>query len=151
MAHTGLLTPVGYLTVFSEDGAIVAIEFGRATVADALDEVSERARQQLNAYFAGHLQDFDLPLNPAGNTFQQAVWRAMLEIPFGHTRTYGDIAKDVGRPAQAVGGACGANPIPIVIPCHRVLGQGGRLVGYSGGEGAETKQALLQLEGALLI
>ncbi len=151
MAHVCLLTPVGYLTAFSDGDAVVAIEFGRVAAGNEADDISETARQQLNAYFAGCLRRFDLPLRPSGTAFQQAVWQSMLDIPFGETRTYGEIANDVGSPARAVGGACGANPIPIVIPCHRVLGKGGRLVGYSGGEGPEVKQALLTLEGALLI
>ena len=151
MAHTSLLTPVGYLSVFGEDGKLVALEFGRALPDEDSDAVTEAARDQLNAYFDGRLRDFDLPLAPGGSDFQHAVWDAMLRIPFGGTRTYGDIANELGVTARAVGSACGANPIPVIIPCHRVLGQGGRLIGYSGGEGPETKQILLRLEGALLI
>lgn len=152
VSQVSLLTPLGHLTVFAEDGAVVALDFGRgAPTDDPPDPAAIRARDQLNAYFNGTLRDFDLPLRPAGSPFEQTVWQAMRRIPHGETRTYGDLAAAIGGVARAVGGACGANPIPIIIPCHRVLGAGGRLVGYSGGEGPETKQALLRLEGALLI
>ncbi|MGR3474550.1 MAG: methylated-DNA--[protein]-cysteine S-methyltransferase, partial [Sulfitobacter sp.] len=89
----------------------------------------------------------DLPLRVMGSDFQRAVCTAILAIPFGHTRTYGEIARDLGVPAQAVGGACGGNPIPVIIPCHRVMGAKG-LTGFSGAGGVETKVALLRHEGA---
>jgi methylated-DNA-[protein]-cysteine S-methyltransferase len=151
VAHVSLLTPIGYLSVFSDGNAVIAIEFGRVTTSNTIDNITKNARQQLNAYFDGSLRQFDLPLNPTGTVFQQAVWRAILNISFSKTRTYSDIAADVSSSARAVGGACAANPIPIIIPCHRVLGKGGMLGGYSGGEGPETKQVLLRREGALLI
>ena len=91
----------------------------------------------------------DLPMQPAGTAFQRRVWQAMLDIPYGHTRTYGELTESAGGVARAVGVACGANPIPILIPCHRVVAQNG-LGGYSGDGGVETKVALLRLEGALL-
>lgn len=102
---------------------------------------------QLEAYFAGTLKHFDLPLSPAGSRFQQRVYAEMRGIAHGDTRTYGDIADAVGCSAQAVGQACGANPIPVIIPCHRVLAANG-LGGYSGAGGVETKVALLRHEGA---
>lgn len=105
------------------------------------------AETQLAAYFAGEREVFDLPLDVGESGFQRAVCDAMLAIPFGYTRTYGEIARDLGVPAQAVGQACGANPIPILIPCHRVMGAKG-LTGFSGGGGIETKVALLRLERA---
>ena len=102
---------------------------------------------QLQAYFAGELKHFDLPLAPRGSSFQQAVYEAMYAIPFGETRTYGELAEQVNGFARAVGQACGSNRIPIIIPCHRVLAANG-LGGYSGFGGLETKIKLLQMEDA---
>jgi len=113
--------------------------------------VIARVRAQLDEYFAGERHVFDLPLAPAGGSLQQAVCAAMRAIPYGQTRTYGDLAAILGAPPQAIGQACGANPIPILIPCHRVVAAHGRLGGFSGGRGAETKLALLRLEGAILL
>jgi len=140
-------SPVGSLTLFEIDGALTAIEWGRAPEGESTPLLDE-ARRQLDAYFDGMLKDFDLPLGLDGSPFQVAVWRAMLDIPYGETRTYGALADRVGGVARAVGTACGDNPIPIVVPCHRVVGAGGKLTGYSGGEGIETKRHLLRLEGA---
>ncbi len=101
---------------------------------------------QIRAYFAGELFVFDLPLAPSGTCFQQSVWTALMKIPYGHTASYGDIAKLIGSPraCRAVGGANGKNPIPLIIPCHRIVGANGRLVGYGGG--LELKTALLKFE-----
>ena len=107
----------------------------------------EEARRQLLAYDAGTLEAFDLPLLVKGSDFQREGCAEMSAIPFGETCTYGDIGKKLGAPAQAVGGACGGNPIPIIIPCHRVMGAKG-LTGFSGAGGVETKVALLRHEGA---
>lgn len=147
MPYLTLASPLGPLTVFEDDGVIVAIEFGRAPGGDETPLLDE-ARRQLDAYFDGRLQDFSLSLAPAGSAFQQTVWKAIAAIPYGKTRTYGELAIQLRSAARAVGGACGRNPIPIVIPCHRVVGAAGRLTGYSGGEGTDTKRALLALEGA---
>lgn len=109
------------------------------------------ARQQLDAYFVGDLTSFNLPLDPVGGTaFQRRVWQAMTSIPYGHTRTYGEVAADLGSSARAVGGACGRNPLPILIPCHRIVGRNGSLGGYTGLEGTDTKKRLLMLEGVAL-
>ena len=107
--------------------------------------LKEPARQ-LDAYFAGELQDFDLPLKPAGTTFQLRVWELLCRIPFGETISYGELARRYGNPAasRAVGLANGSNPIPIIIPCHRVIGSNGKLTGYGGG--LETKRWLLDFE-----
>jgi methylated-DNA-[protein]-cysteine S-methyltransferase len=145
-------SPVGTLTAFSVNGHLSVLEWGRAPEAEKpAAPVLERARDQLNAYFDGKRQHFDLPLAPASSDCQQSVWRAMCEIPYGETRTYGDLADDLASSARAVGTACGKNPIPIIIPCHRVLGLDGRMTGYSGGAGVETKVQLLTLEGAQLL
>ena len=106
------------------------------------------AAAQLRAYFAGTLTRFDLPLAPEGSAFNKKAWAAIARIPYGETRSYGDIAFDLGSGPRAVGGACGRNPIPLFIPCHRVLGAHGALGGYSGGKGLVTKKFLLKLEGA---
>lgn len=107
------------------------------------------AKAQLAAYFAGELRAFDLPLTLHGTAFQQRVWRALAEIPFGETQSYGELARRLGLPraSRAVGAANGANPLPIVLPCHRVIGANGSLTGFGGG--LETKRFLLRLEGAL--
>ncbi len=117
--------------------------------ASAAQQLLIAAKQELEAYFDGKLRDFTLPLAPAGTAFQQRVWHEMAKIPFGQTMTYGQLADKSGSVARAVGGACGANPIPIIIPCHRVLGGGGKLGGFSGGLGPDSKRALLQHEGVL--
>ncbi len=121
--------------------------WGRAPYQVSSSLLSE-ATDQLDSYFTGRLRAFDLPLRPAGTEFQRAVWALMGEIPSGATRTYGGFARALGTAPRPVGGACGRNPIPIVIPCHRVVGAGGRMTGYSGGEGVATKRALLRLEAA---
>ena len=106
----------------------------------------QEAEEQLNEYFAGARREFDLPLAPKGTPFQKAVWAEMCRIPYGETRTYGQLAAAIGRPSacRAVGGACHSNPIAILQPCHRVVGRSGRLTGYA--YGVEMKQYLLELE-----
>ncbi len=147
MPSLSISSPVGALTLEEEDGAIVAISWGKDGLSNGSPLLTEAARQ-LDAYFAGELTDFDLPLAPAGSPFEQRVWAAMQTIPYGQTRSYGDLAGAVGSAPRAVGRACRKNPIPIVIPCHRVLARGG-LGGYSGEGGLVTKERLLALEGAL--
>lgn len=150
MSQISLHSPVGDLTLFEHDGKIVAVEWGWVEDQDETALLTE-ARRQLEDYFAGDREAFDLPLDPAGGTaFQMRVWNAMRSIPFGHVRTYGDLAAELGTSSRAVGTACGRNPLPILIPCHRVVGTGGRLGGYSGWEGTDTKKRLLALEGAAL-
>jgi len=141
-------SPLGMLTVTEEDGAITRLRWRGTAATVAPTPLLAEAARQLAAYFDKSLKDFDLPLRPEGSPFQQAVWQAMCRIPSGSTRSYGAIAAEVGAPARAVGGACGTNPIPIIIPCHRILATGGALGGYSGQGGNETKLFLLALEGA---
>ena len=141
-------SPIGDLTISCEDGALVALDWGWARD-QASDDLLERAKSQLDAYFDGKMETFDIPLAPAGTDFQQRVWALMSSISYGKTMSYGEIAKALNNAAQAVGMACGANPIPIIIPCHRVLAANG-LGGYSGEGGVETKVALLRLERVLL-
>lgn len=141
-------TPVGKLCIGEEDGGITRVTWGNFP-ADA--EVGETpllaaCKAQLDEYFAGNRRDFDLPLNPKGTDFQKRVWQALTEIPYGETRTYGQIAAAAGNPkaARAVGMANHNNPIAIIVPCHRVIGANGKLVGYAGG--MEQKEFLLTLE-----
>ena len=147
MPSLSIPSPVGQLTIDENDGAIVAIRWADARAGNGSPLLAEAARQ-LAAYFDGGRHRFDLPLAPAGTLFEARVWVAMQAIPYGETRCYGDLAQAVGSAPRAVGRACGKNPIPIVIPCHRVLAKGG-LGGYSGEGGLATKQRLLALEGAL--
>jgi methylated-DNA-[protein]-cysteine S-methyltransferase len=145
MPQLSLHTPLGDLTLSEEDGAIVALDWGRGR--DQTEtSLLRRARDQLQDYFDGTRTAFDLPLAPHGTDFQRRVWDALCTIPAGQTRSYADIAKQVGcRAPRAIGQANGANPIPILIPCHRVVAADGRLVGFGGGIG--RKAALLRLEG----
>ncbi|MEL6840291.1 MAG: methylated-DNA--[protein]-cysteine S-methyltransferase [Pseudomonadota bacterium] len=139
-------TPVGSLGADSDGQAITHLIWGRA---GSLTEGPLAAQfvTELSEYFAGQRRDFTLPLAPRGSAFQQDFCAALRAIPYGETRTYGDLARDLGVSAQAIGQACGANPIAILIPCHRVLAATG-LGGYSGAGGIEAKVTLLRLEGA---
>ncbi|WP_299611347.1 methylated-DNA--[protein]-cysteine S-methyltransferase [uncultured Tateyamaria sp.] len=149
MKQHDVQTQFGNLTLTEEDGAIVRLTWGTTGRADR-SAVLDAAVDQVRAYDAGDLERFDLPLKVRGSDFQRDVCDAMSNIPFGETITYGDIAKMLDVPAQAVGQACGGNPIPIIIPCHRVMGAKG-LTGFSGAGGVETKVALLRHEGGFLI
>lgn len=141
-------TPIGPLVLAGHREALHIIRFhGHQEASWVVDSLPFRdAIEQLTAYFAGELTAFNLTLAPEGTAFQQSVWRALLTIPYGETTTYGAIARQIGRPAaiRAVGAANGANPIPIVIPCHRVIGSDGKLTGFGGG--LPTKERLLRLE-----
>jgi methylated-DNA-[protein]-cysteine S-methyltransferase len=154
--HVILDSPIGPLTIVAEDGAITALYMDmqrHAPGAEAFglpgdpgDEPFATAARQLDAYFAGQLTDFDLPLAPAGTDFQRRVWDGLRAIPYGQTVSYGELARRVGNPAasRAVGLANGRNPIAIVVPCHRVIGTDGSLTGYGGG--LDRKRFLLALE-----
>ena len=138
-------TPTGPFALTEAEGAICRARWGRAE--DDPTPLLKEAARQLAAYFDKRLTVFDLPMRVDASPFQQAVCSAISAIPWGETRTYGDLARDLGVTAQAVGQGCGGNPIPILIPCHRVLGASG-LGGFSGAGGVETKVALLRHEGA---
>jgi methylated-DNA-[protein]-cysteine S-methyltransferase len=138
-------SPYGCLSITQIGDAIVALDWKQPKNPQT-SHLLEEATKQMAAYFAGELKTFDLPLAPRGNEFQQQVCQAMLEIPYGETTTYGKIAEKLGTYGQPVGNACGGNSIPIIIPCHRVLGAEG-LGGYSGEGGVERKIELLKLEG----
>ncbi|MFY0662313.1 MAG: methylated-DNA--[protein]-cysteine S-methyltransferase [Shimia sp.] len=143
-------TPTGPMTLTEKNGAIVRAEWESGGADDT--PLLRAAAAQLVAYFEDPAQGFDLPLKVEASEFQQRVCEAMLAIPLGETRTYGELSKDLGVPAQAIGQGCGGNPIPVIIPCHRVLGANG-LGGFSGLGGVETKVWLLKHEraGGLLI
>ena len=139
-------SPLGALTLRGTEAALTAVEFGRREGEERPSPVLEQAAAELAAYFAGARRVFTVPLDPAGTPFQRRVWEALRSIPYGKTASYGAIAAQIGNPraARAVGMANHCNPIPILIPCHRVVGAGGELTGYAGG--LEIKRRLLELE-----
>ncbi len=139
-------TDLTSLAVTLEHDAVTEIRFGGSASRTAATTVEHRVADELLEYFAGTRTEFTVPLSPAGTDFQRAVWRALQGIPYGETRTYGEIAAAVGRPgaARAVGTANHRNPIPIIIPCHRVVGSNGQLCGFGGG--LDLKRRLLELE-----
>lgn len=156
MNYQLLDSPIGRLRLTSNGTHLLRIEFenqhkgdcaDQATSDDVLDAVS----LQLREYFEGRRHSFELPLDPAGTAFQKSVWAALADIPYGELRSYRDIADAIGNRAavRAVGAANGRNPLPIVVPCHRVIGSDGSLTGFAGGLDAKTR--LLQLEGAILV
>jgi methylated-DNA-[protein]-cysteine S-methyltransferase len=165
-AYARVDSPVGPVWVAKTEAGICAVRLGAGQPEGLFTWLSKRidpdppredpkalapALTQLREYFSCTRHEFDLPLDIRGTPFQQAVWAEVSRIPYGTTTTYGEIARRIGHPraARAVGGASSANPLPIIVPCHRVVGAGGALTGY--GAGLATKAMLLQLEGALLI
>jgi methylated-DNA-[protein]-cysteine S-methyltransferase len=154
--YTFMTSPVGELKLVASDRGLVAILWENddpdrvrlnALTKEPHHPVLVEAERQLRAYFAGTLKSFSLPIDFVGTDFQKAVWTALLGIPFGETRTYGQIARQIGKPeaVRAVGAAIGRNPISIAIPCHRVIGSNGALTGFAGG--LPTKAYLLRIEG----
>jgi methylated-DNA-[protein]-cysteine S-methyltransferase len=144
LPQLSLHTPIGDLTVFEEDGAIVSLDWGWVERQET-SPILDRAQDQLHAYFDGDLKEFALPLAPAGTPYRRTVWQALCDIPYGETCSYQDIAVKAGGSARSVGQANGRNPIPLIIPCHRVVAVS-HIGGYSGGEGLPTKRWLLALE-----
>ena len=144
MASLSLPSPLGPLTLHERGGAIVALDFADGGAADETP-LLDQARHELEDYLDGRRRSFTLPLAPAGTPFQHRLWQALCAIPYGAVRTYRDLALALDSAPRAIGGACGANPIPIIIPCHRVVAVG-TLGGYSGGAGLATKRKLLALE-----
>lgn len=155
LSYSEMSSAVGTLKIVADESAVVAIllegeEPGRVR----LDEYVHRpnhpilltAERELGEYFAGERRTFDLPLRPTGTAFQQRVWQCLRQIPYGECWSYSDVARSIGQPSatRAVGGACGRNPICIVVPCHRVIGQNGKLTGFAGG--LEVKMQLLAME-----
>jgi methylated-DNA-[protein]-cysteine S-methyltransferase len=159
MRYKSMESPIGPLTIAGNESGLHSISFcaerrasvptlrGRESGCDVVDETV----QQLRAYFARKLVQFDLPLRPEGTSFQMDVWRELQNIPYGTVISYGELARRIGKPkaSRAVGAANGANPIPIIIPCHRVIGSNGKMTGYAGG--VHIKEALLALERVRLL
>lgn len=145
MPQLSLHTPFGEITLSEESGALVALDWGRGRD-QAPTALLRAAAAQLQAYFDGRRTEFDLPLAPAGTAYRQSVWAATAAIPHGETRDYGAIAAVLRSIPRAVGQALAANPLPILIPCHRVVGAKGRMGGYTGADGPATKRLLLALE-----
>ena len=150
MPQLSLHTPIGEVTISEDGGAIVALDWGRGRDQEATPLLRD-ACDQLQDYFDGKRMSFNLPLAPEGSDFQKRVWAALCAIPPGETRSYADIARTIGSAPRAVGGANGANPIPLFIPCHRVIAADGSLGGYSGGDGPATKRYLLDHESRALL
>ena len=148
MSQIAMHAPISDLTISVEDNMIVSLDWGWAQEQNT-NTLLQDAKSQLDDYFDGLRKNFDLPLEPLGTKFQQRVWSMMEQIPYGKTITYGEIAKALSSSARAVGTACGANPIPVIIPCHRVVAAND-MGGYSGDGGVKTKRALLHLERVLL-
>lgn len=155
LAFMEMASPVGNLKLVANDTALVAVLWEnenpkRVRLAELIEQTHHpillETQKQLSEYFAGKRQQFDLPLDFEGTEFQQKVWQALLTIPFGETRSYRDIAEQVGnvKAVRAVGAANGKNPISIIAPCHRVVGANGKLVGFAGG--LDNKEILLKLE-----
>ena len=157
MIVTTFDSPLGKMRLCSDGNALTAVIFAGQKYEETHNPkdaiigthpVLEQTKVWLSLYFDGKIPDFLPPLNPKGTEFQKQVWEALLQIPYGETNTYGALAKKLGcKSAQAVGGAVGRNPISVLIPCHRVVGAGGKLTGYAGG--VEKKEFLLQLESGL--
>ena len=150
MPQLSLHTPLGEVTISEDGGAVVALDWGRGRDQEATPLLRD-ACDQLQEYFDGKRMSFDLRLAPEGSDFQKRVWAALCAIPPGETRSYADIARTIGSAPRAVGGANGANPIPLFIPCHRVIAADGSLGGYSGGDGPATKRYLLDHESRALL
>jgi methylated-DNA-[protein]-cysteine S-methyltransferase len=150
-------SPVGRLALEADDDCVTSVRWASPGERDSrtgvqkVDPVLKEASRQLDRYFGRKLKRFDLPLAARGTDHQKRVWKMMSEIPFGETATYGGMAMALGSGPRAVGMACARNPIPIIVPCHRVLGSGGREGGFSGGRGLPTKHQLLAIEGVVLL
>jgi methylated-DNA-[protein]-cysteine S-methyltransferase len=149
-----VMSPVGRLAVEGDDDAVTRVRWaspGETSRDKSSSPLLKEAARQLDLYFAKKLKRFDLPLAAHGTDFQKRVWAVMCDIPYGETATYGRLAMALSTGPRPVGMACGRNPIPIIQPCHRVLGSGGKEGGFSGGDGLPTKRKLLALEGAVLL
>ena len=142
-------SPFGFITITAEDEKITSVELCKKANSVGSSKVLDDAAKQIDLYLKGNLPKFHLPLKVLGTPFQLAVWKAIAKVPFGKTISYGEIAAAIGKPqaARAVGAAVGANPTPLLVGCHRVLGSNGSLTGYSGGQGIKTKKLLLDHEG----
>ena len=146
MPCLSLQSPLGPMTLTEIDGGVTSLEWRWSKVQEETGRLA-LVRDQLADYFDGRLTDFSLPLAPLGTPFQHRVWRAISNIPYGEVRSYGQLAKTLKTGPRAVGTACARNPLPVLIPCHRVVGANGALTGYTGANGLASKGFLLDLEG----
>ncbi len=152
-------SPIGRIELLGNDDAVTSLSIEHAghlpheSMPEHSNPVLEKAVAQLGEYFAGTRQNFDVPVEVQGTAFQKEIWQQLSELDFGEVVSYGDLGQATGRAAagRAVGGAVGANPIPIIVPCHRVLASNGRITGYSGGDGIPTKRWLLDHEGIVSV
>jgi methylated-DNA-[protein]-cysteine S-methyltransferase len=150
-----LQSPIGRIELTGDGVAVTSLSIERSgrlpldEHQEHSDDVLDRAAEQLGEYFAGTRSQFDLPVRLVGTPFQEAIWAALQDLSIGEVVSYGDLGRLTGRPTagRAVGGAVGANPVPLIVPCHRVLASNGKITGYSAGEGIPTKLWLLQHEG----
>ena len=138
-------TSVGWITLFEKSNKIISLEWGRVKL-QAESYLLKAAKTEIIEYINKERKKFSIPLSPTGTNFQKSVWAIIENIPYGETRTYGDIANQINSAPRPIGGACSKNPIPIIIPCHRVIGTKNKLTGFSGGFGVQTKQSLIKLE-----
>ena len=141
-------SPIGDITIEATNEKITSLTIGESRPSIGSSKILGEAKRQMSAYFAGKLTEFDLPVQLEGTNFQKAVWKQIAKVGFGKTTSYAQIAEKLGKPlaSRAVGGAVGANPVPLIVGCHRVLGASGKITGYSGGDGLPTKRLLLELE-----
>lgn len=153
-SHT-IPSPIGPITLRTDERHLIGLDIdsGVPDKSPTTHPILHQAATELDEYFAGQRSKFDTPVFLPGTSFQQAVWRVLQTIPFGQLRSYGEVGAAAGYPhsARAVGGAVGKNPIPIIVPCHRVVGSDGAITGYSGGQGIPTKRLLLSHEGAFAV
>lgn len=147
--HLSFATRLGFILVRSDGTNLTSLEITEQPSASNPDAITEEAQGQISQYLAGQRKEFDLPIGLKGTTFQIKVWNELQKIPFGHSLSYEDLAQLIGnhRAFRAVGSAVGSNPIPLVIPCHRILGKNKKISGYSAGKGIPTKRELLHGEG----
>jgi len=138
-------SPIGLLTLVETDSTITSLEW-RKSRSNQETTILLLAKKELAQYFGGELAEFTAPLDPSGTAFQRRVWKTIMGIPYGEQWTYSDIANILNTSPRAVGGACGRNPIPVIIPCHRVVGSNGALTGYTAADGIKTKSFLLEHE-----
>lgn len=150
LSHSTFSSPVGFINLTADEETIIEITMTKKPgEVSGKAKVLKEAEKQLTEFFKGKRKELTFAHDARGTKFQQKVWAEIARIPFGEVISYVDIAREIGNPkaSRAVGGAVGSNPVPLVIPCHRVLGASGRITGYSGGEGIPTKRWLLDLEG----
>tara|TARA_B100000902_G_C26847030_1_gene686265 strand:- start:2 stop:466 length:465 start_codon:yes stop_codon:yes gene_type:complete len=147
--HLSFATRLGFILVRSDGTNLTSLEIMEQPSASNPDAITEEAQGQISQYLAGQRKEFDLPIDLTGTTFQMKVWNELQKIPFGHSLSYEALARLIANPRafRAVGSAVGSNPIPVIIPCHRILGKNKKITGYSAGKGIPTKRELLRGEG----